>query len=44
MDDLVLWICWGGESLDLSLGGLGNKVSDSPCLSALSSKHQPEHP
>lgn len=40
----VLWIYWGGGSLDLCLGDLRNGVSDSPCLSEFSTENQYEHP
>ena len=42
--DQVLWICWGGGSLDPCLGNLGCEVCDSSCLKELTSKQWSEHP
>lgn len=44
LDNQVLWIFRGGESVDLCLWDLFNEVYDSPCLSELEFEHLSEHP
>lgn len=44
LENLDLWIFWGGGSLASSSGDLRNEICDSPWLRELATKHQSEHP